>query len=99
MVENAFYMVWRNGGNCPTRRHELIESAREEAKRLAKDNPCQEFFVTRAIEGVIYNENPYRCRNFRKQPEQGMVCSPNSTRRQTPCFIAEKTVCEKEKVY
>ena len=70
MVENAFYLVWKSGGDTPTKRHELIESAREEAKRLAKDNPGIEFFVTRAIEGVIYTENPWRCRNFKKKVER-----------------------------
>ena len=69
MVENAFYLVWKSGGDAPSRRHELIESAREEAKRLAKDNPGIEFFVTRAIEGVMYTENPFRIRNFKKQKE------------------------------
>jgi hypothetical protein len=69
MVPDAFYMVWRNGGSCPTKRHETIESAREESRRLAESNPCIEFFVMRAIEGVTYTENPFRIRNFRKQKE------------------------------
>jgi hypothetical protein len=69
MVPEAFYLVWKSGGDAPTKRHELIESAREEARRLAKDNPQIEFFVMRAIEGVIYTENPWRCRNFCKQKE------------------------------
>lgn len=81
-VPEAFYMVWRAGGDSPTRRHDTIESAREESRRLAKENPCMEFFILRAIEGVIYTENPYRIRNFKKQHEEGMVWTPDSNPRQ-----------------
>jgi len=69
MVPDAFYMVWRNGGYAPTKKHETIESAREESRRLAKQEPQVEYFILRVIEGVMYNENPYRVRNFKKQKE------------------------------
>jgi hypothetical protein len=69
MSPDTFYLVWKSGGDAPTKRHELIESAREEARRLAHDNPCIEFFVMRTIEGVTYTENPWRMRNFKKQKE------------------------------
>jgi hypothetical protein len=66
-VDNAFYLVWKGGGDTPTRRHDTIEEARMEQRRLAMENPGMEFFVLRAISGVIYRDDPWRCRNFKHQ--------------------------------
>jgi len=66
MVDNAFYLVWKSDGSTPIKRHETIASAREEARRLAKENQGLEFFIMRVIAGVKYMEDPWRYRNFKK---------------------------------
>uniref|UniRef100_A0A6M3XYF4 Uncharacterized protein n=1 Tax=viral metagenome TaxID=1070528 RepID=A0A6M3XYF4_9ZZZZ len=66
-MEKAFYMVWRAESGDPVKKHETIELAREEARRLARLHPCIEFFVLRAVEGWSYRENPWRSRSFCKE--------------------------------
>ena len=66
-MEKSFYMVWRDMGGNPIKRHETIEAAREEARRLAQENPCIEFFVLRVVEGWAYREDPWRSRSFCKK--------------------------------
>lgn len=66
-MDKSFYMVWRGGGLNPTVRHENIDKAREEARRLAQSEPGIEFFVLRAVEGHTYNEYPWRTRSFCKK--------------------------------
>lgn len=46
-----FWLVWRNGGGAPTKKHTSQASARKEAERLARANPGAEFVVLRS-EGV-----------------------------------------------
>ena len=86
MEKDAFYLVWKSGGDAPTKRHELVESAREEARRLAESNPGMEFFIMRVIEGVTYSENPWRMRNFKKQKET--LPAANEERMAAKIFIS-----------
>ena len=79
MVDDAFYLVWKSGGDCPTKRYMEIENAREEARRLAQENHCIEFFVLRVLEGVTYNESPFRCRNF-KHSNKTATKPPHATK-------------------
>lgn len=43
-----FWMVWREGGNAPTKRHFTQMGACAEAKRLCALHPGQRFFVMQA---------------------------------------------------
>lgn len=46
-----FWLVWNPQGRSPTCDHGSKRLATDEAKRLAKANPGQRFFVMRAVEG------------------------------------------------
>lgn len=48
-----FWMVWNPEGRAPTYRHETGESARDEAKRLARIHPGQTFVVLCAMRGYV----------------------------------------------
>ena len=65
--EKSFYLVWNPGREMPKKRHKTLEDARAEAKRLAENEPCIEFFVLRAVEGIAYREDPWRIRSFCKR--------------------------------
>ena len=67
MEKEGFYLVWTPGGGIPIKRHYTCQEAREEARRLAQNNPCIEFFVLRAVEGITYREDPWRTRSFCKR--------------------------------
>lgn len=41
----SFFMVWRNQGSSPTKKHETYEQALKEAERLVKNNPNIKFYV------------------------------------------------------
>lgn len=41
----TFWMVWNPEGHMPRRKHATVESARQEAERLAVANPGTEFCV------------------------------------------------------
>jgi hypothetical protein len=45
---NEFWMVWREGGNVPTKKHPTENEARIEAERLARANTGHAFVVLRA---------------------------------------------------
>jgi len=50
MKSNYFWLVWNpNGCHAPKYRHETGQSAEDEAKRLARLHPGQEFFVLCAV--------------------------------------------------
>lgn len=49
---DQFCLVWNPEGNMPRHRHDDHQSAVTEAKRLAKANPDQEFFVLVAVSRV-----------------------------------------------
>lgn len=42
-----FWLIWREDGGVPTRKHFSAEAARREAKRLAQKHPGKEFYVLR----------------------------------------------------
>ena len=42
---DGFWLVWREGGNPPTRKHEFQDMAEAEAERLARLNPGVRFYV------------------------------------------------------
>jgi hypothetical protein len=65
MIE-SFYVVWNPMDHNPIKRHDSLESAREEAKRLAQANPGIEFITLRAIQGITYSADPWRIRQFCK---------------------------------
>ena len=41
----AFWMVWNEGSRCPGVKHFTEQSARQEAERLARNNPGRRFHV------------------------------------------------------
>lgn len=45
LSEESYWVVFRVGGDAPTRRHKTFSTALEEAKRLANANPGVEFVV------------------------------------------------------
>lgn len=65
-MNEVIYLVWNPGGTNPTCRHNTIESARNEARRLCQLHHGQEFFVLRAIESVQYRTDPFVCKNYSK---------------------------------
>lgn len=50
--EEEFFMVWKDGGDVPRKRHETLASAQAEAERLANNHPGFKFYVLRAIESA-----------------------------------------------
>jgi len=66
MKENSIYMVWNPNGSVPVKRHDCIEQARFEARRLAELEKGQEFFILRAVESHKYSDSPWRVRTFCK---------------------------------
>ena len=52
-MEQPFWCVWSPQGRSPTYRHDSELSALMEAKRLAKLNPEQSFYVLEAVSHVI----------------------------------------------
>lgn len=54
MIQEKFYMV--QGGGPSTYKHENFESAANEAKRLARLNPDQNFIVMESVAGFIKRE-------------------------------------------
>lgn len=47
--ETIFYVVWNPNGGSPRVRHQCEESAKQEALRLAEQNPGQEFIVLASV--------------------------------------------------
>lgn len=45
----VFWVVWNPEAGNPTFRHPSYESARTEAKRLARENPDTQFFVLKSV--------------------------------------------------
>lgn len=63
IAQEQFWMVWNPMGWPPKFRHESEDSALREAKRLARNNPGQQFYVLEAVSGVEKNDvtvNTYR---------------------------------------
>ena len=67
MSDKSIYLVWNPGGENPKERHETVDDARKEARRLAEANKGLEFFVLRAVESFEYRDDPWRCRQFCKR--------------------------------
>ncbi|TRL39854.1 hypothetical protein [Rhizobium straminoryzae] len=53
MTEDKFWYVYHPHGNAPKFRHLTYTSAREEAHRLARENPGCEFLVLEAVYAAI----------------------------------------------
>ena len=51
-----FWLVWNPGGNAPRFQHPSLESAENEAKRLARHAPGQEFFVLRPVSATLKSD-------------------------------------------
>lgn len=51
--EPQFWMVWSPQGNPPRFRHDTFDSARDEAKRLARLDPGRTFIVLCAVRGYV----------------------------------------------
>jgi hypothetical protein len=50
-LATKFWMVWSPSGRAPTYKHDTRESANNEARRLSKACPSQQFFVLKAMGG------------------------------------------------
>lgn len=51
-----FWLVWNPDGNMPRHRHASFMDAETEAKRLARNNPGQEFFVLRPVSATVKSD-------------------------------------------
>ena len=49
MVEEGFWMVWNPQRSAPRMKHFTRDSAINEAKRLARENPGEEFVVLQSV--------------------------------------------------
>ena len=67
MRTESIYYVFNPLGNTPKVIHNTLESAREEARRLAATHPTVEFFVVRAIESIKYRTDPFVVVNYSKK--------------------------------
>ena len=47
--DNHFYVVWNPARDAPRHRHDDYDGALREAKRLAAQNPGQDFYVLSAV--------------------------------------------------
>ena len=52
MKPAPFWLVWRDGGDLPTVRHNSVDKAETEAKRLAMASPGETFWVLPAAISV-----------------------------------------------
>lgn len=50
---HQFWMVWSPQGRAPTYRHDTWESAVNEARRLARTVPGNEFYVLHSVRGFV----------------------------------------------
>jgi hypothetical protein len=48
-MSNQFFVVWNPKGRNPSMCHETHKAAQDEAVRLAKSNPDQDFYVMEAL--------------------------------------------------
>lgn len=53
MKHQKFWMVYSQQGKAPTYMHLTREDAQNEASRLARNNLGKEFFVLKAVSGVV----------------------------------------------
>jgi hypothetical protein len=58
-MDESFYVVWNPRGGNPRVRHDYEGQAEQEAERLARENPGQQFYVLRATK--FYERNDIRC--------------------------------------
>jgi hypothetical protein len=56
---DKYWIVWCENGGTPTVPHQSLESAQNEAKRLAKMNQGRRFWVLQAL-GYMQIEDPVR---------------------------------------
>lgn len=48
-----FFLVWREEGGAPIRKHETHYQAEQEARRLASENPGQKFCVLAPMARIV----------------------------------------------
>ncbi len=48
-MNNVFWVIWNERANAPTVKHWSYQSAKNEAERLARCNPGQEFHVLKSF--------------------------------------------------
>ena len=58
-----FWLVWNSKGNAPRVQHSSREFAENEAARLARENPGQNFIVLKAVGGS--GSSPAKLRNIK----------------------------------
>lgn len=54
--EASFFVVWCPTRGAPTVRHDRYDPAIEEAKRLARSTPGEDFFVLQAMKRIVRRE-------------------------------------------
>lgn len=51
-----FWLVWHEGGNAPTFKHQTLHSAHSEAERLARQAPGKTFCVLHCIASCVKSD-------------------------------------------
>lgn len=51
-----FWLVWRDNGPQPTMKHKTLESAKQEAERLARTVPGAVFYVVQPVSSATKND-------------------------------------------
>jgi len=51
-----FWLVWRDGGWAPQYKHDSRKSAENEAERLARENPGQDFYVLMPVSRTVKSD-------------------------------------------
>jgi hypothetical protein len=54
--EQCFYVVWRIGGEAPTRTHDSYDAAKTEARRLALKCRGEKFAVLKSVSSHVSHE-------------------------------------------
>ena len=60
MNDVEFWMVMRENGTAPTKRHDTLAAAEEEARRLAQQHPAARFYVLQAVTLVAVEAQPVK---------------------------------------
>jgi len=68
-MNESRYFVYCSTKGLPTKWHENLGLARDEARRLCQlpENRGHEFYVLRAVESVTYRDDPFYCKTYSKK--------------------------------
>lgn len=68
MKEQKIYLVWNPAGRSPSYIHPSHESAKNEAKRLARLHPDNKFYVLESVGVALKQEVAYYVHSDKPEP-------------------------------